>query len=264
MPNSELPIEIRECTAPNEFDACISLQKEVFALPDLEISPRRHLIVTKHAGGWTLGAFVKEKLEERLIGFVLSLPAFRGEERILYSHMTAVKKEFQSHGIGAKLKWAQRERALSENIRFIKWTFEPVQPRNAYFNLMRLGAVVKTYMPNFYGTDYGTTPNVNTTGFDSDRLFAEWQLDSEKVINAVKGNSTQLGTPVRKITVPPDWRALVINEPEKAKKEQLRIREEFIEAFTAGLICEAFERDVNRPAYLFFKQKNGNLPTASP
>ncbi len=260
MPNSELPIEIRECTAPAEFDACISLQKEVFGLPDLEISPRRHLIVTKHAGGWTLGAF----LEEKLIGFVLSLPAFRGEERILYSHMTAVKKEFQSHGIGARLKWAQRERALAENIRFIKWTFEPVQARNAYFNLMRLGAVVKTYMPNFYGTDYGTTPNMTTTGFDSDRLFAEWQLDSEKVINAVKGNSTQLDTPARKIVVPPDWRALLTNDPEKARKEQLRIREEFTEAFTTGLICEGFERNDDKPAYLFFKQKNGNLPTASP
>src|ERR1044072_1178724 len=178
--------------------------------------------------------------------------------------MTAVKKEFQSHGIGARLKWAQRQRALAENVRFIKWTFEPVQARNAYFNLMRLGAIVKRYVPNFYGTDYGTTPNVTTTGFDSDRLFAEWRLDSEKVINAVKGNTTSLATPERKIVIPPDWRALLINEPEKARKEQLRIRAEFTGAFKAGLICEGFERDDRNPAYLFFKQKNGNLPNASP
>jgi predicted GNAT superfamily acetyltransferase len=178
--------------------------------------------------------------------------------------MTAVKKEFQSHGIGAKLKWAQRERALEENVRFIKWTFEPVQARNAYFNLVRLGATVKEYVPNFYGTDYNTTPNSETNGFDSDRLFAGWQLDSEKVINAVQGNSTLHGTPARKIVIPPDWRNLIMNEPEKARAEQLRIREEFRQAFSDGLICESFERDEKRPAYLFFEQKNGNLSTASP
>ena len=73
MTGSELSIEIRECTTPAEFDACVGLQREVFGLPDLELSPRRHLIVTMHAGGWTLGAFT----EGKLIGFVLSVPGFR-------------------------------------------------------------------------------------------------------------------------------------------------------------------------------------------
>jgi predicted GNAT superfamily acetyltransferase len=251
MKTSELPIEIRECAAAGEFDACIALQREIFNLPDIELSPRRHFIVTRHAGGWTLGAFYREKL----IGFVLSVPAFRGEERIFYSHMTAVEKEFQSHGIGAKLKWAQRERARAENVRFIKWTFEPVQSRNAYFNLMRLGVVVKKYMPNFYGTDYNTPAGIGADGFDSDRLFAEWELDSERVGRLAEGSSLDLPPPDKRIVIPADWRGLLVNDPEKARAEQLRVRHEFQAAFAEGLICKGFERDEKDPAYLFFKEK---------
>ncbi len=246
-----MSIEIRECAAAEEFDACIALQREVFNMPDVELSPRRHFIVTKHAGGWTLGAF----FEEKLIGFVLSVPAFRGNssrERIFYSHMTAVKQEFQNHGTGAKLKWAQRERALSENVRFIKWTFEPVQARNAYFNLIRLGVVVRKYMPNFYGTDYGTTPGVTATGFDSDRLFAEWELDSERVNQIAAGKVFGPGSPVERIVIPADWRGLLVNDPKKARAEQLRVRGEFLKAFEKGLTCRSFERDEKNPAYLLF------------
>jgi predicted GNAT superfamily acetyltransferase len=251
MTGSDLSIEIRECTTPAEFDACVALQREVFGLPDLELSPRRHLIVTMHAGGWTLGAF----FEGKLIGFVLSVPGFRansGGERIFYSHMTAVKKEFQSHGIGARLKWAQRERALSENVRFIKWTFEPPQARNAYFNLVRLGATVRQYMPNFYGTDYGTSRDITTKGLDSDRLFAEWHLDSERMVHAANGTPDVLGEPARKIVIPPDWKALLTGDPERARTEQLRIRQEFEESFMKGLTCKGFERDEKFPAYLLF------------
>jgi predicted GNAT superfamily acetyltransferase len=260
MAKQELPIEIRECVRIEEFDACIALQREVFGLPDLEISPRRHLIVTRHAGGWTLGAFS----EGTLIGFLLSVPGFRGEERMFYSHMMAVKKEFQGHGTGARLKWAQRERALKEGVRFIKWTFEPVQARNAYFNLVRLGAVVKTYKANFYGTDYATTPNAAATGLDSDRLFAEWHLESERVVNAANGTPEFFGKPATRIVIPSDWRHLLLNGPARAKAEQLRIRSEFEQAFKAGLVCAGFERDDISPAYLLFKQKNGNRSTASP
>src|SRR5215212_736458 len=163
-------IEIREVTTVEELAECVALQKEVFASPDLEISPVRHLIVTMHAGGWTLGAFADGKL----VGFVLSVPMFRGTERAFYSHMTAVRKEFQNYGIGARLKWAQRTRALQEGINYIKWTYQPVQARNAFFNLERLGVTIKTYMPNFYGTDYSTSAEQNEIiGLDSDRLYAD-------------------------------------------------------------------------------------------
>jgi predicted GNAT superfamily acetyltransferase len=144
-------IQIRECTSIEEFDSCVALQKEAFGLPDLEISPRRHLIVSRRAGGWTLAAFTGE----RMIGFVHHLAAVRPNNEVYgYSHMMAVAKDYQNKGIGARLKWAQREKALSEGRTFIKWTWDPMQSRNAHFNLNRLGVTVDTYIDNFYGTDY--------------------------------------------------------------------------------------------------------------
>src|SRR4051794_9484513 len=100
-------IEIREVSTIEEYDACIRLQREVFGLPDLEISPRRHLIVSNCAGGWTLGAF----FEGKLIGFVHHLAAVKGNYIFGYSHMMAVDVRFQNQGVGAQLKWAQRTRA---------------------------------------------------------------------------------------------------------------------------------------------------------
>ncbi len=244
-------IEIRECTGIEELDACIRLQRDVFALPDLEISPRRHLIVTKNAGGFTLGAFA----ENELIGFVLSVPAFRGAERIFYSHMTAVKKDFQNLHIGARLKWAQRARALSENVRFIKWTFQPTQARNAFFNLERLGVVIKSYTPNFYGTDYATShEQTGNIGLDSDRLFADWDLESEKVKKLEKREKfIEQNKVIRAIEIPNDWNALVENNPAQAVAEQGRIKHEFQKAFAENLICHSFERDEKSPKYLLYK-----------
>jgi predicted GNAT superfamily acetyltransferase len=243
-------INIRECTMVEELSGCVALQREVFGLPDLEISPIRHLIVTRHAGGFTLGAFA----ENKLVGFVLSVPAFFGNERFFYSHMMAVSAEFQSSGIGTQLKWAQREKALSENVKFIKWTFQPVQARNAFFNLEKLGAIVREYKPNFYGTDYSTS-NVpgEKIGLDSDRLFAEWNLESEKVKKLAKGEKFEEKSEVRQtIEIPNEWNTLLKSDARFAKNEQMRIKSEFQKAFAAGSICRSFERDQQSPKYLLF------------
>jgi predicted GNAT superfamily acetyltransferase len=246
-------IEIREVTTVEELAECVALQKEVFASPDLEISPVRHLIVTMYAGGWTLGAYADGKLA----GFVLSVPMFRNRaERAFYSHMTAVRQEFQNFGIGARLKWAQRARALREGINYIKWTYQPVQARNAFFNLERLGVVVKTYMPNFYGTDYSTSAEQNEIiGLDSDRLYADWYLDSPKVVALSKGEKfVETGNVARTIEIPNGWNNLVAANPEKAIAEQTRIKEEFQKAFAEGLICKGFERSETNPRYLLYEE----------
>src|SRR5258705_12795731 len=99
-------VTVRECTTIDEFDGCLNLQREAFALPDIEISPRRHLIVSHQAGGWTLGAFVAGTL----VGFVHHLVAVSKDNDIFgYSHMMAVARSYQNKGVGARLKWAQRE-----------------------------------------------------------------------------------------------------------------------------------------------------------
>jgi predicted GNAT superfamily acetyltransferase len=260
-------IVIRECTSIVEFDSCTRLQREVFGLPDLEISPRRHLIVSRQAGGWTLGAFVPEGEGERLVGFVHHLAAVKGNEIFGYSHMMAVAHDQQNKGVGARLKWSQRKRAIEEGRSFIKWTWDPLQARNAHFNLNRLGVTVTSYAENFYGTDYASSPHSNneelpagtpvtSPGIDSDRLFANWQLQGRRVIDLARGSEAGvIANPDASIEIPANWSKLIKQNPAEAKQEQLRVRQEFQTAFAARLVCAGFERSPDRPRYLLYKEQ---------
>jgi predicted GNAT superfamily acetyltransferase len=245
-----LDVEVRQCSRIEEFDACVALQREAFGLPDIELTPRRHLIVTHNAGGWVLGAFAKG----RLVGFVLHVPAFLNGVRAGYSHMMAVAQDMQNFGIGATLKWAQRSRALAEGVRFIKWTWDPMQARNAHFNLNRLGVIVRSYGENFYGTDYTSQSGygINPLGIDSDRLIAEWHLDSLRVAG-VKDCILPLENRfvAHEIIIPNNWSEMLKNNPALARQEQLRVRSEFRHAFNQGLECTGFKRDPEQPRYLF-------------
>ena len=242
---------IRECTTIEEFDGCLSLQREAFGLPDLELSPRRHLIVSRQAGGWTLGAFAAD----RMVGFVHTMAAVRANEFFGYSHMMAVAKDYQNKGVGARLKWAQRERALREGRKLIKWTWDPMQARNAHFNLNRLGATVDIYAGNFYGIDYSADASItDRIGLPSDRLFATWHLDSQKVRELANGTAVQFeGKQAGSVSIPSQWNALVKSDPKRALEEQRRVREEFENAFARGLICGGFERGVEESRYLLFE-----------
>jgi predicted GNAT superfamily acetyltransferase len=245
-------IVVRECTSIDELDSCVRLQREVFGLPDLEISPRRHLIVSRQAGGWTLGAFKAD----RLVGFVHHLIAVRGGNEIFgYSHMMAVAFDYQNKGVGARLKWSQRARALAEGRTFIKWTWDPMQARNAHFNLNRLGVIVSSYAKNFYGTDYVTSlTSSDPPGIDSDRLFAEWQLQSRRVRRLAIPESAGISAPPEKaIAIPASWNSLMKEDPLRARQELERVRSEFIGAFETGLICAGFERSPTDPRYLLYE-----------
>lgn len=247
-------IQIRECTTIEEFDNCVALQREAFGLPDLEISPRRHLIVSRQVGGWTLAAFASE----RMIGFVHHLAAVRPNNEVYgYSHMMAVARDYQNKGIGARLKWAQRGRALAEGRTFIKWTWDPMQARNAHFNLNRLGVTVDSYGDNFYGTDYFADPSQafeDRPGLQSDRLFATWNLNSARVVALSAALKHEIeAQPVAAVAIPADWSALVKRDPQRAREIQARVRTEFKKLFSQGLVCAAFERGDQESRYLLFE-----------
>lgn len=243
-------ITVRECTTIEEFDGCVYLQREAFSLPDLELSPRRHLIVSRAAGGWTLGAFAAE----RMVGFVHHLAAVRASNEIFgYSHVMAVAKDYQNKGVGARLKWAQRERALGEGRKLIKWTWDPMMSRNAHFNLNRLGAIVDTYADNFYGMDYNLDQAI---GLPSDRLSARWHLDSARVRMLASGSSVTIDTePAARVAIPSEWTPLVKQDPQRARDEQARVRAEFTKAFEQGLVCAGFDRGTEQSRYLFFDRQ---------
>jgi predicted GNAT superfamily acetyltransferase len=249
-----MEIVVRECTTHSELDACVQMQREVFELPELEVSPRRHLIVTRQAGGWTLGAWHNNKL----VGFVHQMVALHDGEVIGYSHMAAVAKEYQGSGIGARLKWAQREKALDEGKRLIKWTWDPLQARNAHFNLNRLGVTVRSMATNFYGTDYPNgMDNRADMGIDSDRLFALWDLNSSRVCElSKKGNAAISASVAQTIIIPANWTELARSNKREAREVQLRVRSEFQEAFSRDLVCAQFRRDETEPAYLLYKKND--------
>ena len=245
-------ITIRECTTIEEFDSCINLQREAFGLPDLEISPRRHLIVSRQAGGWTLGAFDGD----RMVGFVHSLAAVRPNNEIYtYSHMMGVARDYQNKGVGARLKWAQRARAMSEGRDFIKWTWDPMQSRNAHFNLNRLGVTVHIYAANFYGIDYDL-PGEHT-GVPSDRLFASWNLNSPRVSALSIGvPDTLKAQPAKKISIPSEWSAVLRRDAQAAIDMQARVRSEFQNAFDEQLVCAGLEREIDESRYLLYRPED--------
>lgn len=249
-------IKIRECTTIEEFDSCIYLQREAFGLPDLEISPRRHFIVSRQAGGWTLGAFANE----RMVGFVHHLAAVRPNNEIYgYSHVMAVARDYQNKGVGARLKWAQRAKAMSEGRDFIKWTWDPMQSRNAHFNLNRLGVYVHHYEANFYGLDYDQSGE--RPGIPSDRLFASWRLNSQRVSALGDGLTHTIDAqPVKKIAIPPDWSAVVKRDAHEAREMQTRVRSEFQSAFAEQLVCAGLERGDGQSQYLLYR--SGDLGIA--
>jgi predicted GNAT superfamily acetyltransferase len=249
-------IEVRQCTTIEDFDACVRLQREVVGGPDVNISPRKYFVMSRRAGGWTLGAFKGGEL----IGFTHLLVALRGGREVIgYSHMTVVAAPYQSLGVGARLKWAQRERALREGKSYITWTWEPLRARNAHFNLNRLGATVSSYGVNYFGPDDPSwgEPTAYGLGMDGDRLFADWELNSPRVVALSEGRSPEppAAAPAGTIEIPLDWGALLRRDGEAARRELLRVREQFLSAFAEGLICAGFERDAEHPRYLLYESK---------
>ena len=118
--------------------------------------------------------------------------------------------------------------------------------------------MVREYAVNFYGTDYVTNPAEKAAGvrdMDSDRVFASWELRSPRVEALAAGAEPSLAAePDRTIEIPADYSALLKSDPAAGKREQLRVREEFLKALEDGLVCRAFARDTKRPTYLLYRE----------
>jgi predicted GNAT superfamily acetyltransferase len=212
-------------------------------------------IVAQKIGGQVIGAWSGELLA----GFLLALPGLRhGAEAgpghaYLHSHMLAVDTEFRNHGLGRRLKLAQRENALSRGIRCIEWTFDPLQPLNAHFNITKLGAIVCRYLPNHYGN---STSQLQA-GAPTDRLVAQWWLESPRVLEAMGGEAisshSEQQVVTERIALPSDlasWRKQGPVAATKIRDAQARTREAFVDAFARGLVVTGFDRHAAGGEYL--------------
>jgi predicted GNAT superfamily acetyltransferase len=227
---------IRNCNTFDDYEQCMALQRRVWNIGDLDITPARIYVISQNAGGFLLGAFTPEN---ELLGFLHTFPAF-GENRefIYYSHMMAVVPEMQNSGLGRELKLAQRQRAIDNQVKQIIWTFDPLQSRNAHFNINKLGCIVRRYKVNFYGA---ANASVFDAGIESDRLMAEWWVDNPRVAAALKSGYTITETDLF-VQVPIDFAQVRKRSLAEAKEWRERVRTHFQQFFAQGLVCTGFER----------------------
>jgi predicted GNAT superfamily acetyltransferase len=234
-------VVVRKCAALQEFHACVALQREIWGESDLEVEPVTGFVVASETGGQVLGAFD----DARLVGYTLALVGFRDGVIYLHSHHTGVHQDYRDRGVGRMLKLFQREEALGRGIRFIQWTFDPLELRNAHFNLNRLGAICREYKPNLYGV---TTSPLHR-GLDTDRLLAEWRLDSPRVIASIGDLVVPANAPAE-IALPADLARWKQSDSRQVKLVQDRIRAEFTHWFARGYAAIAMRKTLLGAAYL--------------
>jgi predicted GNAT superfamily acetyltransferase len=152
-----------------------------------------------------------------------------------------VRNSFRNHGLGRRLKLAQRDDALAQGYELLEWTFDPLEIKNAHLNLVRLGALARRYSANHYG--YSSSPLQG--GLPTDRLVAEWWLKSKRVVNLLDKNQAPSFSVEKKIEVPAEiyaWKASAADR-QKAAEVQKRNRELILPAFSQGLAALGYERD---------------------
>jgi predicted GNAT superfamily acetyltransferase len=244
-------ILLRPCEGFDELDACVQVQIDVWGYSDGDVIPRRVFTVTKKIGGQVIGAFdVTEgnpANAKNLIGFAMGLPAVRsgdegvGLEPYLHSHMLAVRPDYRNAGVGRRLKLAQREDALNRGFRLMEWTFDPLEIKNSFLNIHRLGAIVCRYTPNFYGVSSSRLQG----GLPTDRLHAEWWMQSERVEAILSGVSPRLPQIQQTILVPreiSEWKSSP-DDSGRALAVQTENRGLFQDAFARGLAVIGFRTD---------------------
>ena len=235
-------IVVRKCESLDEFHRCVDLQREIWGEADLEVEPATLFVVAAHTGGEVLGAFDGN----RLVGFTLAVVGLQGSVPYLHSHMTGVHSEYRDRRVGRMLKLFQRTEALGRGIRLVQWTFDPLELRNAHFNLNKLGAICRKYCPNLYGV---TTSPLHRE-LPTDRLLVEWHLDSARVVAAIGDLAKDPVEASAVIELPPDLERWQREGSPEVGKVQTRIREQFTKWFAKGYAAVALRTTGASRAYL--------------
>lgn len=240
-------ITVRTISEIPDLREAVRLQKVIWGFDDLELLPVRLFVVAHKVGGQTMAAFDGEKM----VGFLISVPGIRTDgTHYLHSNMMGVLADYRNLGVGRQLKLAQREEALSRGIDMIEWTFDPLELKNAFFNMQRLGAVVERYVLN----QYGVTTSALHGGLPTDRCIATWNLRSERVQRVVAGEPPPAVEIVERIEVPNEIGQIRRERPAEARQIQASISERFLEYLRRDLYVAKVERGETHGAYLFAKK----------
>ena len=233
-------ISVRTITEIGDLREAVRLQKTIWGFEDLELLPVRMFVVAHRVGGQTMAAFD----DDTMVGFLIAVPGIKTDgTHYLHSNMMGVLADYRNLGVGRQLKLAQREEALERGIEMIEWTFDPLELKNAFFNVQRLGAVVERYVLN----QYGITSSLLHGGLPTDRCVASWYLRSERVERVVAGDPASAVEIVERIEVP--------NAIGGGRRErQASISERFLEYLRRDLYVAQVERGETNGVYLFAKR----------
>jgi predicted GNAT superfamily acetyltransferase len=264
-------IVIRDLESFADLEQARAVEKEVWELDDLDVTPLTLMVATKEAGSIWIGAFDGPKLA----GFAFGFLGTEHGHLILHSHMLAVREPYRDFDLGKKLKLAQRERALAMRIQGMQiqemtWTFDPLQSKNAHLNFGKLGVVSDVYRVDFYGPETSSVLHQNGT----DRLWVRWPLASRRVRDRLQGKDYRPevldafsrlqplvqfngdGRPLRNdlatalarqriaIQIPSDIGAVERKDPNLAREWREATRWAFTEALKAGFFVAEFCRTV--------------------
>jgi predicted GNAT superfamily acetyltransferase len=230
---------IRKCESLEDMQAAFALQKEVWKFTDAELVPIRIFVLASKIGGHVMGAFDGDEM----VSFALALPGSRNGHSFLYSHMLAVREQYRDAGLGRRMKLFQREDALAHGFELMEWTFDPLEIKNAYLNLEKLGAIARRYNVN----QYGITTSPLQGGLPSDRLVAEWWMKSSRVEKVLAEGHRPNFTVEAQIDVPAEiygWKSAAATRP-RALAVQEKNRERFTKAFSKGFAVLGYERERN-------------------
>jgi len=239
-------IEIRALTSHSDFADAVRLQQQIWGFEEIELLPVRLFVVASKVGGQVFGAFDGS----RMIGFCMAIPGLKpGGKSYLHSHMLGVLPEYRDAHIGRRLKLAQRDDALSRGIQLIEWTFDPLEIKNAFFNMERLGAIVRRYVYN----QYGTTSSPLHGGLPTDRCIAEWWIGTPRVKAIIAGEVFARHPIEARIPIPSDIAVIRKEDPARAREIQREASVQFQEAFDRGLAVIGFEKSTEAGTYLIGK-----------
>jgi len=243
-------IELRALTDSRQFQEAVALQKAVWGFTDIELLPVRLFVVATKVGGQAFGAYDGSAM----VGFLLAIPGLKpGGVSYLHSHMLGVLAEYRNKGVGRMLKLRQREDALQRGIGLIEWTFDPLELKNAFFNMERLGAIVRRYVEN----QYGTTTSPLHGGLPTDRCVAEWWLASPHAEAVLAGHAPPRKVEER-VEVPADIDAIRREEPRRAREIQKSLGARLTSGFDRGLAVIGFERSGRVGTYLLGRWECGS------
>jgi predicted GNAT superfamily acetyltransferase len=240
-------IEVHPLSEREDLKTVVKLQRQIWGFEDVDLLPLRLFVVASKIGGQVFGAFDGPQM----IGFCIAIPGLKaGGKTYLHSHMLGVIQDYRNAGVGRTLKMVQRDDAMRRGIDLIEWTFDPLEIKNAFFNIERLGAIVRRYVSN----QYGTTSSPLHGGLPTDRCIAEWWIASPRV-NAITSGQPferdQVG--LTRVAIPSDIAAIRTTDPARAREIQQTASEQFRAGFDRGLAVIGFEKSEQAGTYLLGK-----------